>query len=39
MILFVKMSGRWKGRGFLRQSDYGLADCQQSVMASAAALH
>ncbi len=32
MIPFEKLSWRWKGGGFWRQPDYGLADCKQSVM-------
>ena len=33
MIPFEKTAGRWKGGGFLRQSDYESADCERSVMA------
>ncbi len=31
MIPFEKVAGRWKGGGFLRESDQGSADCQRSV--------
>jgi hypothetical protein len=32
MIPFGKVAGLWNGGGFLRQPDYGFADCQQSVI-------
>lgn len=31
MIQFEKVTGRWRGWGFLRQPDYGFADCERSV--------
>ena len=35
MKQFEKVAGRWKGGGFSGEPDYGFADCERSVMASA----
>jgi hypothetical protein len=38
MKQFEKVTGRWKGWGFLGEPDYGFADCWRSVMLSVSIL-